>query len=303
MNEQFPPVCLFIFNRPEPTTKVFEQIRSVEPSRLYVVADGPRANYPKDAERCREARTITEGVDWNCEVHRDYAEVNMGLKQRFTTGLEFLFEHEDRAIILEDDCVPHTDFFNFCTKMLEHYAEDERVWDVSGTNYLERWHDETQDYHFSYYGGIWGWATWRRAWKAYDPEMNLWADSDVRERIRDVVADDSQYEYLRTVYERTYNGDIETWDYQWGFARHINSGLSVIPSRNLVSNVGFGSEATNTVETGPLADIPRHPLSFPLDYHDYVAVDRDFDREFHRLRTKRWERIPSVRRFVDRLLS
>lgn len=294
-----PPVCLFVFNRPELTETVFEQVRSVKPSRLYVVADGPRADYPEDVDRCRETRAVTEDVDWDCDVRRAYADKNLGLKRRFATGLEFLFNHENRAIILEDDCVPSTDFFQFCAVMLDQYAEDERVWDISGTNYLEHWRDDEQDYHFSYYGGIWGWATWKRAWEAYDPSMELWSDPEIRSRLRDVIVDDSQYEYLRAVYDRTHRDEIETWDYQWGFARHINSGLSVVPARNLVSNVGFGANATNTVDKGPLANIPRHSLSFPLDIHDYVAVDRTFDRRFHELRTAWWERIPILRRVVD----
>ena len=296
------PVSLFIFNRPQTTERVFERIAEVEPPRLHVVADGPRASVESDPERCRAAREVTEQVDWDCEVSRTYADENLGLKRRFVTGLESIFSAEKRTIILEDDCVPNRDFFRFCEEMLDRYAEDERVWDVSGTNHLQRWRDEMQDYHFSNQGGIWGWATWRRSWEAYDPDMELWTDDHVRDRFRDVIADDSQYAYLRTVYGRAYHGESDTWAYPWGFARNINSGLSVVPSRNLVSNVGFGGDATNTTEAGPLSDLPRHSLSFPIDFHDYVAIDREYDRRFHRLRTSWWERIPALRRATDELL-
>jgi hypothetical protein len=245
---------------------------------------------------------VTENIDWDCEVSREYADRNLGLKRRFVTGLRSIFEAEERAVILEDDCVPNQDFFRFCDVMLERYANDERIWDVSGTNHLGRWRDDTQEYHFSNQGGIWGWATWQRAWKAYDPDMELWTDEYVRSRLRDVIADDSLFEYLYTVYDRSYHNEIETWDYPWGFARNINSGLSVVPSRNLVSNVGFDSEATNTTDEGPMSAIPKHSISFPLDAPNCVAVDREFDREFHRLRAEWWERVPLLRRVTDRLL-
>ncbi|WP_195893022.1 glycosyltransferase family 2 protein [Halopiger djelfimassiliensis] len=297
------PVAIFVFNRPETTKKVFEMIRDVEPDTLYVVADGPRADIESDQEKCRRTRAITENVDWNCTVHREYAVENLGLKRRFVTGLETIFSNEDRAIILEDDCVPNHDFFIFCDEMLERYEDDMRVWDISGTNYLGEWKPEQQDYHFSYYGGIWGWATWRRAWMKYDPKMRLWTEEGVQHRLKDVLASKSQYEYLRTVYDRTYQGVIETWDYQWGFARHVNSGLSVVPSRNLVTNVGFGDHATNTTNEGSnMANIPRGKIDFPLDFHDYVAVDRTFDEEFHKLRTSWWERNPVLRRLSDTVL-
>jgi len=296
------PVAFFIHNRPETTELVFERIAEVEPPKLYVIADGPRIEAPPDSDRCRAAREITERVEWDCEVRRDYAEKNLGLKRRFVTGLQSIFETSERAIILEDDCVPNRDFFSFCEVMLDRYADDKRVWDVSGTNVLGRWRDERQDYHFSNGGGIWGWATWRRAWQAYDPEMELWTAKHVRDRLRDVIANRSQYTHLRTVWDRTHRGEIKTWDYQWSFARNINSGLSIVPSRNLVSNVGFDVDATNTTEEGPLSAITRHSMSFPIEFLDYVAVDREFDKRCHRLRRSWWERNPILRRLSDGLL-
>lgn len=297
------PVCMFIFNRPEPTRQVFERIRKAKPPRLYVVADGPRDDVEGEAETCREARAVTEDVDWDCEVYRNFAPDNYGIKQRFVTGLEWLFKHEPEAIILEDDCVPSSDFFRFCDTMLERYRDDERIWDVTGTNYLETWKPQTADYHFSHLGGIWGWATWRRSWKEYDPEMTLWEDDEVRDRLRDVLANRSLTAYAETVYSRTYRGLIETWDYQWGFAKQINSGLSVVPAKNLISNIGFGEGATNTTEQDrTLANVPTHELTFPLEDPPSIAVDREYDMTYLRRRTSVWERIPSLRRLTNRLL-
>jgi hypothetical protein len=279
---------------------VFEQIRAVEPDDLFVVADGPRADHPEDKQRIEETRAIVEDVDWGCDVRRLYADQNLGIGRRIPTGLDAVFDEVDRAIILEDDCVPDRSFFRFCQLMLEVYSDDDRVMDVSGSNHLGTWKPEKQDYHFSTYGGIWGWATWRRAWNLYEAEMEPWGDPEIRDRVRDYIADDRQFEYVRRIYQSTYEGKIETWDYQWGFTRSINWGLSVVPARNLVSNVGFGDGATNTTDTdSPLANISRHSMDFPLDIRDYVGVDRDYDERYYRISNSQWERNPILRSIRD----
>lgn len=296
-------VCLFIFNRPEMTQRVFDRIAESEPPRLYIVADGPREDVATDPDDCQAARAVTENVDWECDVHRNYASENFGLKKRFNTGLAWLFENEPEAIILEDDCVPHPDFFQFCDIMLDKYRNDERVWDVTGTNYLERWKPEKQSYHFSHIGGIWGWATWRRSWKEYDPDITLWENKEIRARLRDVLADEALCAYAETVYSRTYREVIDSWDYQWGFARQINSGLSVVPSKNLVSNIGFGDQATNTTDRDEtFADVPTQQLAFPLNEPPCLAVDREYDHAYLQMRTSFWERIPLLRRLSNRFL-
>lgn len=280
------PVALFVYNRADKAEQVLDQISAVEPEQLLVVADGPRADADDDADRCEATREVVkEGIDWECDVAWNTAETNLGLKRRFATGLEWIFERQRAAIILEDDCVPNQSFFRFCSEMLDEYRNDERIWDISGSNHLGEWKPDYTDYHFSNYGGIWGWATWRRAWECYDPKMELWADQEIRQRVRDVIADDNQADYVEYLYDRTYRGDIETWDYQWGFARHRNSGLSIVPSKNLVSNIGFGDDATNTQsEDAAMANVSREELSFPLEHPNYVAVDRAYDRQFHKLR-------------------
>jgi hypothetical protein len=280
------PTAIFVFNRPDKTREVLQAIAEVEPTEVLVVADGPRDDHPDDERACRETRRVVEErVDWDCDLRRNYSDENLGLRKRFATGLEWIFEEVPESIILEDDCVPDPSFFRFCQVMLEEFRDDERVMDVTGRNQLGRWKDGRQDYHFSNYGGVWGWATWRRAWEWYDPSMSLWEDEAIRERIRDVIANDDQYQYLEYIYEQVYRGEIETWDYQWGFARHINSGLSVVPSRNLVSNIGFDESATNTTGSNAgLSGSPRYSMEFPLEMNDFVAIDRAYDREFHQLR-------------------
>lgn len=298
------PVALCVFNRPQTTRQVFDRVAQVEPPELYVIADGPRPDVPEDKRRVEEVLDIVTSVSWDCELHTNFAETNLGVRERFATGLSWVFGNVDEAIILEDDCLPHLDFFKFCERMLEMYRGDERVMDVTGTNAQKRWKDSQQDYHFSFHGLIWGWATWADAWDKYDPEMSLWSDHGVRERVRDVLADDAQYRYMERLYEKTYTGRLETWDYQWGFARQRNSGLSVVPSRNLVKNIGFESGTFHDdSQDDPRANLPTFDMEFPIKRNTFVAPDREYDQRYHAMRAPFWYKSKLLTKLRDQMVK
>ncbi|MDY6784011.1 MAG: glycosyltransferase family 2 protein [Cyanobacteriota bacterium] len=273
------PVAFFIFNRPDTTQQVFSAIRQAKPSKLLAIADGPRPQVPSDFDNCQATRDLLKQVDWDCQVLTLYSNLNLGCKQRVSSGLDWVFSKVEEAIILEDDCLPHPSFFLFCEELLDKYRDDKRIWKIDGTNILQKWKSAFQSYHFSNFGAIWGWASWRRAWQNYDVEMKLWANPEAQNRIRDVIGDRQQYLNRKKVFARTYAGTIDTWDYQWGFARLLNSGLSVVPSVNLVSNIGFTHSATRTkVDISGVANLPCFPMTFPLKEPCGIAVDRDYDK-------------------------
>jgi hypothetical protein len=164
-------VALIIFNRTDTTKKVFEVLRQVKPAKLLVIADAPRHNYPDDIEKCAATRQIIEQVDWNCQVIKNYSEKNLGNKLRISTGLNWVFEQVEQAIILEDDCLPHPSFLPFCEDLLDKYQDDQRIMTRSGNNFQFGRKRTEYSYYFSRYTLIWGWATWRRAWQHYDAEM------------------------------------------------------------------------------------------------------------------------------------
>ncbi len=172
--DSFPPVAFLIFNRPELTRKVFATIAQAKPSKLLVVADGPRADVPDDREKCSEARAIIGRIDWDCEVLTNYSSANMGCRARISTGLEWVFTNVEEAIILEDDCIPHPTFFRFCKELLTRYRDDQRVMMISGDNFQMGRNRTPYSYYFSRFFHCWGWATWRRAWRHYDIDMELW---------------------------------------------------------------------------------------------------------------------------------
>ena len=284
------PVVFIIFNRPHLTQKVFQAIRQAKPLQLFVIADGPRPNRPDDSENCHATRTIIETVDWDCEVIKNYSEVNLGCGKRVSTGITWVFEQVEEAIILEDDTVPELTFFQFCEIMLDRYRDDQRIMAISGTNFLEKWKSDIQSYHFSYWCGIWGWASWKRAWKYYDYEMKLWGNSQVQERVNDLLVSENQFKNRKKIFDKFYQQPeaIFSWDYQWHFACLAQSGLTIVPCVNQVSNIGFGKGATHTRWSNPLLEnLKTYPMLFPIRNNDFVAVDRGYDQETFKKISKR----------------
>lgn len=274
-------VVLFIFNRPDTTEKVFEAIRHAKPPKLFVIADGHRAKQPGETEKCAAARSIVERVDWECEVLRNYSEINMGSGRRVSTGITWVFEQVDEAIFLEDDCLPDLTFFRFCSDLLKQYKNDNRVMMISGTNNLVKWQAKSQSYHFSYFGSIWGWASWKRAWVHYDYELKILKELEISKKLCEILLDNEKVKYVIKTYQKTLNGEIDTWDYQWLFSRLLKAGLSIVPSTNLVSNIGFGKNATHTINCNITnANLCRYSIAFPLKYSTLVTVDREYDHKY-----------------------
>lgn len=273
------PVALLVFNRPDTTAQVFSAIAGARPSRLLVVADGPRSHRPGEAEACAAARAITEQVNWPCAVSRDYSETNLGCARRVASGLNWVFEQVEEAIILEDDCVPHPTFFPYCEELLGRYRDDERVMHVGGTNVRGGRRIGDGSYYFSRYVHVWGWATWRRAWRHFDLPMAHWPGLRAGSLLEAVLADPWAARCWRQIFDAAYSRTIDTWDYAWVFACWRQNGLAVIPNENLVSNIGFCPEATHTWDpNSPAAELPTAALEFPLREPAAVVPDLAADR-------------------------
>jgi hypothetical protein len=273
------PVAMLVFNRPEETSRVFAAIREARPRQLLVIADGPRTERPDDFQKCAEVRRIVEQVDWPCEVFRNYSDINLGCKHRPISGFNWVFDLVEEAIILEDDCLPDPTFFRFCQELLQFYRDDERVMMICGTNLLGRWKDDQLlSYHFTHYDWVWGWASWRRAWRHNDANISLWCLQETRDKINNILKSEKYYKLRAMTFEQAYRNKIVAWDYQWACSRLIQGGLAIIPSVNLVSNIGYGAEATHTkVHDVELAELPQLQLTFPLTHQENFAADMDFD--------------------------
>jgi hypothetical protein len=281
------PVALFIFNRSDTTTKVFAAIRQAQPEKLFIVADGPRLDQPIDQEKCSEARAVVNQIDWPCQVYKNFSEINLGCKERMFTGLNWVFEQVEEAIILEDDCLPHPSFFRFCEELLEKYRHDSRIGIISGQNSLLDYQRNTDSYYFSQIPYIWGWATWRSRWQLYDFKMSHWPEAREGKWLQDIFKENYVATSWQSTFDHNYAGFFNAWDYQLTFTSLINNWLNPTANVNLVTNIGFGEGATNTNETGSIfADLAAQEISFPLQHPQFMVSDRTselrvFKKKFH----------------------
>lgn len=272
------PVAFFIFNRPDTTEQVFREIRKAKPAKLLVVADGPRAERPDDAEKCAATRAIIEQVDWDCEVIKNYADINLGCKLRMSSGMDWVFNTVEEAIILEHDTLPHPTFFRFCQELLDQYHDNKQIMMISGCNF--QFGRQTEySYYFSRYVHCWGWATWKRAWKHYDVNITMWPEVRNPIWLLDILQNNiNGAHYWQRVFDLTYLGYVDTWDYQWVLACWLQKGLTVLPVVNLISNIGFGSGATHTSQTtSKAANIPTAAIEFPLQHPPSIVCNTAAD--------------------------
>jgi len=272
-------VAFLIYRRPDLTRQVFAEIAKARPARLLVVADGPRNE--EERSLCERTREVVQHVDWPCEVRRNYSESNLGCKVRVSSGLDWVFQEVDEAIILEDDCLPHPTFFRFCEELLDRYREDPRIGHVGGSNSLQDLHSTRYSYSFSRFTHIWGWATWKRVWQEYDVNMTLWPDVRADGMARNLFASDELARLYEEHWAGTYSGEVDTWDYQWQFCRLVHGSLAVVPAVNLVSNIGCGSDATHVIDPdNPRAGLPARAMTFPLHHPPYTVCDDAADEAF-----------------------
>ena len=272
-----PPVAFIIFKRPDTTQAVFDVIRQVRPKTLLVIADGPRPDREGEAEKCAQTRAIIDQVDWDCEVLKCYSDVNLGLGTRIATGLSWVFDHVEEAIILEDDCLPDPSFFQFCKEMLDRYRDEPRIMSVSGCLFAK---SPTPDsYYFSHYLSCWGWATWKRAWEQFDFGMPGWTARREQDWLADYLGDraiaDLWTKRFDSICDPSRN---DIWSYQFQYACWLQNAMSIRSNVNLITNVGIGADSTHTKQI--VSGMPFDTLdsmTFPLSHPSMVKRDLEGD--------------------------
>ena len=248
---------------------------------MFIAADGPRSNVKGEDEQCDSVRKyLIENIDWDCKVETLFHNENLGCGKAPARAITWFFEHIDMGIILEDDCVPNLSFFKFMEDLLIKYKDDTRIMQISGTNRLEKF-DTNNSYVFSNWASIWGWATWRRAWKYYDFNIRFFAEKNEKSKniLKYIYYKEHWSNDIYDILMKTINNpDISWWDYQWAFIMNINSGLSIIPKYNLIANIGFDEDSTHTFDKSSyLFNMPCYDLEFPLTHPDYIHCDLDYD--------------------------
>ena len=300
------PVTLIAFNRPELTSGTLAAIRAAQPAQLFLVADGPRPGNADDVERCAAVRAVLDDIDWPCEVHRRYAEENLGLEANVELGLDWVFSHVDASIVVEDDCQAGPTFFRYAADLLEHHRADERVWQVSGSGLgVPRRLFGDDSYAFTAWASVWGWATWADRWQRHRtvfPRDHVSGDAPVRtvpavQQPGLLVTRSGQQHFA----DAAASDDTVThgWDKHWWLTMMTFGGLAISPAVNLVENVGWGADATHGVAPGK-RDNAAEEITFPLHHPAEVALNAEVERELELVLNRVGGRAATIARQVLR---
>ena len=275
------PVIYIFFNRPDMVRRTFPAIRAQRPRQLYLIADGPRAHKPADADRCRETRAAVESMlDWDCEITRDYSDVNLGSGQRIASGLTSALAKLGEGMIIEDDILPHPDFFRFCTEALARYRDTPQIHGISAYNPIGRYFPSRHRAVPANTHITWGWATWHRAWSAYRGQLQGWSSPDVKAGIRDHLRDPLYFDEIVRAMRTVENREVDAWDYQWVYTMLYERRQAIVSSVNLIDNLGFTADATHTFHVPAFADGLK---ACPSSTAPWPALDAPADRLFDRL--------------------
>jgi hypothetical protein len=273
------PVAVILFNRPDRIGELLQVLRTIRPSRILAIADGPRASRPADIERCRASRAALDRIDWPCTIERDFSDTNLGCDRRIVTGLDWAFAKTDRAIVLEDDVLPHPTFLPWAEAMLERFGDDPTVGIVCGHNHLGAWGVPGQDHIRSRNGSIWGWACTSRSWCHLQSQDLAGVPEDSADDIARDDLDPLLHAHLALGLQMFRRGELTAWDVLF-YLRHGLAGLHAITSPvNLTRNTGVGADATRTLFADDFSALLEHAEARPIrPSRDPRLPDRGFER-------------------------
>lgn len=280
------PVLILAFNRPEDTQQVFDQVAKVKPKQLFVAVDGPRSHKPGEADKCEAVKRIfVEQVNWDCELKTLFRAQNLGCRDALNGAISWFFSLVDEGIILEDDCVPDLSFFKYCEELLDFYRDDQSVMHISGYRPQDIPANHPYSYSFTRQAIVSGWATWASAWQNMDVDMLDLPKYLESGAISDFLSDKDAQEYITEKWLETYEKRNSSWAYAWSFSIIKNKGLTIIPKVNLVQHIGYGADATNTLEDtqGRFANHAQKillPLQhYPIKDGVLPKIDEQFEKE------------------------
>jgi hypothetical protein len=260
------PILFITFNRLDTARQVFAVIRQIRPKYLYLASDGPRAGHEGEKNKIEAVRRyILDNIDWDCQFKVLFRVENLGSGKAVAEAISWFFEQAEQGIILEHDCLPSLSFFTYCAELLEKYKNDDRIYHISGSDpLLKKKETKNASYYFSRSPMIWGWATWRRAWRKYNFVIQDFVAFVAQKKLAGIFRRHCDQQRWLDVFCRTVKYKVNTtWDYQWVYTIWQNDGIVINPTLNLVSNIGFGAEAVHTADLDSVFNNqPRYELRF-----------------------------------------
>lgn len=237
------PVLFISYKRYRTASLVFDEIKKIKPKRLYFASNYPENK--KEEKNVKKVQGLLEKINWKCKVTKIFHKKHLPVSKSIPKAINFFFQNEIEGIILEDDCLPSIDFFYYCERMLKKYRTNKKINSICGSRFIRN----NKKIYLSKYNHAWGWATWRRSWKNFDPKIKFWNNWKKTKIWDEIHSSKVEKKYWSTIFDLTHKGKINTWDYAWTACSWYNRQLSVIPPVNLINNIGFGPDATWTIQS------------------------------------------------------
>ncbi|MEP7269827.1 MAG: hypothetical protein ABI844_19580 [Saprospiraceae bacterium] len=272
------PVLFLIFNRPDATRLVWQEIQILKPARLFIAADGPTPNKENEKAACLEVKDIVSNIHWPCNVRTLYREEHLGCKMAVSSAIDWFFSKVEYGIILEDDCLPSISFFTFCEAMLIQFKNHPDIMHITGNNFQHHHTRGDGSYYFSKYSHIWGWATWKRAWSTYSLDLCEWDHFSQTNDFTNLFNSKRELRYWMRKFNRyRLSRNVQNyWSLQWQYACWYSGGKAIIPQQNLVTNIGIGSGTNMTIKLKHL-EIDRKMFPAPYLNPTNDRIDRAAD--------------------------
>lgn len=294
------PVLLIGFNRPDTINEVFNRIRDAIPQKLYVAVDGARENREGEKELVEQVKQIVKKVDWPCQTHYHFNDVNKGAEVTVSSAIFWVFEKEEFAIILEDDIVAPLSFFKFMQEMLVKYKDDKRIGIVSGNNFTPIDLGNDDDYFFAKYGHSCGWGTWRRTWEKFDLNIEVKSEHLKKEFLKKITNIKAEANfYKKNFYAMKKRGiGNNTWDVVANYISRVNNYVNIVPRVNLTSNIGIyglharGASEYHYREFDENFEVKKHPSK--------VECNNEYDK-YHFIEHIYKNRRPLYQRIVNKV--
>ena len=272
------PILLITFNRLDTTKEVFYKIREQKPKKIYLASDAARSDKKGEDLKVSSVRKfLLDNIDWQCDVKTLFQEKNLGCNHGPHSAISWFFEHEEKGIILEDDCLPSTSFFSFCDTLLEYYNDDLRIFTIGGFNFLENTNNSDNTYFFANFPVTWGWATWRNRWQKNINTIENFGDINQELELKNLVEDSIVSNFIINNAKSAYKDEVDAWDFLWIFNSYINNALSIVPNKNLIQNIGFGVDSTHTNGSHENKIFAYHELDKPISHPKSLISDRYYD--------------------------
>ena len=278
------PILIIAWKRPKQTKELIQKIKKINPDNLYIACDGPKNQNTLDDNKVKKTKELLLGSFEEVRQKKYFfSNKNQGCKLGVSNAINWFFENEKEGIILEDDCIPHLDFFSFCQEMLETYRNDERIWSITGHNQQNNIQRGSGTYYFSKYPRSWGWATWKRCWVKYDRDITDWPNIKSKGILKNKLKNQREINFWEKILDSIYYYNLpNTWDYQWTLSSFLNSGLTIVPNKNLIKNIGFDEDATHTFmsdsNTFIEIDLEKNNDIFPTIHPDYFVINKEADK-------------------------